>query len=597
MNIYEEFEQEDIETIEKLVKEELRNENLGWLTYAILDLISNVAPQKIERNIIDEELVKEIADEYGISQEEVPEKEVEKTPFVESIEANGISLDDALDIILNDEKIVDVISDEIEENLNFEDDYPNVKKANLEVLGDMVLLLQNVLDNPDLLAKKDYLKDFGKLDQIKEIINDAIVEMDFTDFAMLMTQYVGEEYLTTDAFFKDSIIEKINNMNPEEYAFYLRNIKNNNASNPEIYEVEKAKAEEINSEYINYLYNCTRKNAPSGLIIKEATGAFKLDEMELYRYTAINSILKEKNKCIDFEIPEEEVLKKPEYRMYITMLEKLEGKEFISFMLRNGNDSLFKGETKIIEQKLNRIPKKDLIMLTNRLCFLELNFNETLDKSNEPSLLKVAKKRGIVSKKNELICSDEEMGIANEKLWNYASYTNSIAVPIKALYSPEENEEIDVSMLSVEERKKHDYMKFEKEINSLVLIHKELKHMSELSDDEILERINEFNLLVSEEDSENEYKVFSNYLKFRMLSLPPVFANRFKFTGKGCLEDEMDLKMEEAIEDFELFKHNNSGQDGKRKGRTTLKDISKAIEERKNDKEPKNMNNHDETEK
>ena len=280
--------------------------------------------------------------------------------------------------------------------------------------------------------------------------------------------------------------------------------------------------------------------------------------------------------------------------MYITMLEKLKGKEFVCFMLRNGSDSLFKGETQIIEQKLNEISRKDLIMLTNRLCFLELNFNEISDTNNEPVLLKVAKKRGIVNEKNELICSDEEIGMANEKLWNYTAYTNSISVPIKALYNSEESEEIDVSILSVEDRKKHDYIKSEKEIENLVLIHKEIKDMCELSDNEILERINEFNLFVDEEASENEYRVFSNFLKFRMLSLPPVYANKFQFTGKGCLEDEMDLKMEEAIEDFELFKRNNSG---KRNGRITLKDLSKAIEERKNEKEPKNMNNNDDKEK
>ena len=595
MDIFKEYDENEIYQLERIIEVKLKEDGICALNYDIIDIIAQISSKNVNEEYKDEEN-DDVNEEYY--------EDFEDNSLVKIIQDEGFSLDSAIDIILNDEEIIDLISNAIDEMVSYEDDTVQTKKINLDIISSALLVIYNIKENTSFNSSREYIKNTDKLDSLKHVINNKIEEMDYTDFIMLITDYGCRDILAKDNILQRCLIKKIEDMSLEQYAVYLKNIKYWDSISKEVKEVEKKKALTINSPYIEYLFNSNVKLGNDELIIRKKYDFFSLDIMEKYKYNAINKVIKdrkeqqakqnEENKIIDedtsllYEISTYEISKMLEYQTYCEILKKLNKKEFVCFMLRNGGDSLYEDEQLIIEQKLNTLSRDDLIMLTNRLCFLELNFHETSDKENEPILLKIAKQKGIVNEQNEFICTAEEIKNANEKLVVYSRFTNSISVPNAMFQEEEDDDDLSLDELDFEERREYNYEKAEKIINKMLSTYKEIDELSKLSDKEIIKVINQFNIHVDSEEAIEKYKVFTTLLEYRILHLPAVYSSAFMFTGNGCLEDVMNLKIDEVKEQFEEFSVRKSAGTGT--GRTTLSEIESAVEQQKRKLNPNNSN-------
>lgn len=596
MDIYEEFDEEDIKDIEEIIVQEIEEGEIKSICYKIVDIIAKISAENANNQYRDDE----DDEEY-----EIEESDEEQNSLIEKIEDSEIPLDIALKIILNDDKIINNIADGISEIVNLSDDYVALKKHNIDILSGIAMLLHTTSEHTEFNQAEEYIENPEQLNSLKDVLKNKIMEMNYTDFIILMNEYQGTEIIVGDSFFSDSVIEKIDNMSNEQFAYYLKRISLRNNICTEIQKTEEQKAKSANSTYIEYVYNMSRKIGNHCFIIKDRHDAFTLDTMEWYKYDSVNRIIenmknrkKEQSNATDsdvdyYDITTDEISKDSEYKMYCELLKQLNKKEFVCFMLRNGNDNFYDTEKEIIEQKLSEISREDLIVLTKRLCCVELELAELTEEENESVLLKVAKSKGIVNESNELVCTKEEIKEAGKKLITYSYYTNNMEIPTLEIEDNESVEEFDVDMLPYEEKKKYEYLKAEKEINDMVAKHKEMDEISKLSNKDIIAIINNFNSIISNEDANNKYRSMARFLEFKMLSMPAIYANAFNLTGKGCLADTMELKIDELREEFENFKMNfgngsgtdvgNSGSNGISTGKKgiSIKDISNAIDKKR----------------
>jgi hypothetical protein len=616
MDINEKYDEEDIKDIEKLIREKINEDGVNTVFYDIIEVIANVSAQNVNKAYYDFE---DEYEEYHLTLEDIVEEMESEDSLTRRIKALGIPLNEAVEIIINDDPIMEDIAYEIDRSVDYSNDYILAKKNNMDILSGAVLLLYNI---NAIVQQQNETDENDKCEQLKDVIKSKINEMGYADFIMLMSDYSGARIIAGDSYFEDALTDIINNMSPAEFAYYLRTINYQSGVASSIKEAERNKALASDSAYIEYIYNISRKRFRM-LILKDDHNAFTIDTMELYKYDSIAIAIqdrKEKQKISDKDnsihmddITEEELIPMPEYQMYISSLKKLTKKEFVCFMLRNGNDYLYNEETKIMEQRLKELSRLDLIMLTKRLCSVELDCKVTSNTENEPLLIKVAKEQGILNENIELVCSEEELDLAEEKLYAYATITNGIAVPV--VYDNEsEMEDVNIGVennqeeqedndnredLSYEERKEYEYQKAEERINRMVKIHGELDKMSKMSNKEIIKNINEFNLFVNTEDSNSRLKNFTSYFSFRILSMPAIYTNAFRYKQDGCLEDIMEIKLDEFREDIESYR-TNKGEDknAKSSNGTSLKDIAKVIEEKRkqikddNEKNRRNTNNH-----
>ena len=125
-------------------------------------------------------------------------------------------------------------------------------------------------------------------------------------------------------------------------------------------------------------------------------------------------------------------------------------------------------------------------------------------------------------------------------------------------------------------------------VNKMLSTYKEIDELSKLSDKEIIKVINQFNIHVDSEEAIEKYKVFTTLLEYRILHLPAVYSSAFMFTGNGCLEDVMNLKIDEVKEQFEEFSVRKSAGTGT--GRATLSEIESDVEQQKRKLNPNNSN-------
>lgn len=553
MNLYEKYSEEDIEKVEHIIKKELIENDINDVCYGIIDIIAHISKSNIERFYRDNE----------VEEDDVDEIEEDDFGLLSQIKSKGFSLEEAIEIIVNDISIFEYIAEGIDEAVDYEEDDLLSRKENQDIISGVVLLLYNVEKNKAFTEGREDEINIQALDVIKEVINRKISKMNNEDFMILITRYPLADVLMTDDILVATIVNKIEEMDNAEFVYYLRNVKVNDKTQHSIIDEEEKKALKANSSYVDYIFNASRKQT-NNMIIRYRHDAFTVAAMENLKYGAIKKIADENRKKIKKEnqesgkqmggfiddITESALEKRGEYQMFLRMLGSINKKEFVCYMLRNGNDPLFKygNEQAIIEKRLKEMSLDDLTMLVERLGQWEFDFPVPGENRDENVILKVAKERGLVNKDNKKTYSNEDKENAIERFAKYENLMINSIIQIRRATNQEDDEMIQ------EDYRETKYGRYVEEIQEVISIHRKIENLSELSDKEVAKLINDYNNNVSQEEAENEYECFTSFFEFKLLSLPSVYSYAFKMTGNGCLEDMMELKIEEFNEDFEKYK-------------------------------------------
>lgn len=218
MDIYEEFDEESIRNIEKIIQEYMQENGASLTCNAIASIVSEVV---LRDNFHDEDDVEN--DNENEVEEPLEGEEIESQPtLIETIESMEIPLDTAIDIILNDEKIIDNLADALDNEIRCLKESEENKVHVIGEVGSAIWLLSHVFDQPDFYESREYLQDGNQLDKIKEVVDENVSEMEIMDFFMLMKLEASADMLLADSYFSKTVIDIIEDMNSEEFAYYLK---------------------------------------------------------------------------------------------------------------------------------------------------------------------------------------------------------------------------------------------------------------------------------------------------------------------------------------------------------------------------------------
>ncbi len=538
MDIYERYSEAEIQSIRELIDCSLDEKGVA----KTMELIESFQTQKTFWKMYDEDREKEKMEE------EFAEKGNQFNNLIRSIlrpfdgprtkkldeekeeamREGTKELEKIWDIASNDEDTKERIAEAVED-LEYDeesiDSRMNVTKSLISTI--------NMLQTAELFDV-----DFEK---VYDAVNYKLNEINFRDFAIAYLSS-NRVYLCTNPKFKETMLQKIENMSNYEFAYFLLTTEDGmDGRDPQIIEKKKSKTEKCNSNFINEVYNNVRlRDMP------------KIED---------NNEVKDK-KVID---KVEELYKTDDSQQKLELFSALTDTELLRYFIHYKNrieymdKDLVKSD--IMTNKLEGFSRKNMIALTEVFLqtYIDYEFADLEDEGGvyfvnqlEDPIEKIfgeVKKRKLINDNLDVQYSAEEARIAKEEIEFYTQIDKKIPhsyVRFKPDVDPDDG---DINWGSVDDILEGRYKEADDQMKEILGLYYALDQLSNTPDLKMLQEVNKYNLKYRmsqfKNDATNNQKYLINYFKRRIIGLPTSYGSFLQIIEGGCLNDAMELKAEE----------------------------------------------------
>lgn len=422
-------------------------------------------------------------------------------------------------IVSNDEEIKEIVAEEID-NLDYD----------LEDIDSRMKTVKSILSVLRIIPSKNFEKVYDSL-------NAKIKEMNFNDFIITLVTSGSMRFCSTEKF-NETILNKISNMSNSEFIYFLKATGDGmDGRNEKIIEAKRKKAEACDDLAVSEEYSLWHGSKNSNI----SKNIEKIDKVLLLKLG-----IEDEEKQLD-------------------IYSKLTDTEFIRFLLnynnsyRSINPILINNE--ITTQKLKEISQDNLILLTEAFAGEYINYLNVKDDeensdlyargANWEKIILEAKQRKIISEKFDKLYPEDKTKTAKDKIKiykeiNYSSYLPGEKVRFECDIKQDDS---DIDDRSTDEILLQRFKDANIKIENLLKTYESIDKMFSMKDIEILQECNKFNIKYNKDKiSDNSSRTQSyllNYFKKRILSMPTGYASFFQMIDGGCLNDVLQLKVEE----------------------------------------------------